>query len=158
MNELKKLFRHDTWANRQLLRRLREVRELDPRVRKLFAHIQAGLRVWILRIQGQDTRSLSIWPDLSLAECEALIDENERAYAGFFGREPAALLEGTVTYTNQHGLSYETAIGDILLQVLTHGGYHRGQIALLLRQSGEEPLNTDYITYVREEAGQPWKP
>jgi uncharacterized damage-inducible protein DinB len=158
MIDMKKLFRYEAWASRRLLRHLRQVEELDPHVRKLFAHIQAGLRVWVLRIQGKDTRSLPIWPDLTLEECEALIDENERAYAELLRDESEALLARTVTYTNQHGLSYETAIGDILLQVATHGPYHRGQIARLLRQSGEEPLNTDYITYVREEAGQPWKP
>jgi len=42
--------------------------------------------------------------------------------------------------------------------MITHGGYHRGQIALHLRQAGEEPVNTDSIAYVRELAGQPWKP
>ena len=30
-----------------------------------------------------------------------------------------------------------------------HGSYHRGQVAMLLRQSGAEPLPTDYIVFVR---------
>jgi uncharacterized damage-inducible protein DinB len=158
MNELRKLFRHDAWANRRLLRGLTEIKQLDPEVRRLFAHIQTGLKVWIRRIQGQDTRSMAIWPDLTLEECAVLIEENERACEELLRGATEAILERTVSYTNQHGLSYETPVGDILLQAATHGGYHRGQIARLLRQSGEEPINTDYITYVREEAGQPWKP
>jgi len=38
----------------------------------------------------------------------------------------------------------------MLLQAFTHGGYHRGQIAMQLRQQGLEPVNTDYIIWVRQ--------
>jgi uncharacterized damage-inducible protein DinB len=31
----------------------------------------------------------------------------------------------------------------------THGTYHRGQIAMQLRQQGLEPVNTDYIMFLR---------
>ena len=34
-------------------------------------------------------------------------------------------------------------------QLLLHGAYHRGQIALLLREGGAEPAPTDYIAFVR---------
>src|SRR5262245_32244199 len=156
MNGLREMFRYEVWASRRLLARLREVRDLDPRIRKLFAHIQVGLKVWARRIRGEDSRAVPIWPDLTLEECEGLIAENEAAYAGILS-VPEGLLGEKVSYTNQHGLHYQTAIGDILPHVMTHCVYHRGQIALLLRQTGEEPLNTDYITYVREKAGQAWK-
>jgi len=155
---LKKLFCYEAWASRRLLIRLRELPDVDPQVQKLLAHIQVGLKVWIMRIHGEDSRGISIWPDLSLGECEALIDENEKAYAGLLANLSEEFLVKKVAYTNQHGLSYETAVGDILFHVITHGGYHRGQIARLLRQSGHEPVNTDYITYVRELEGQSWKP
>jgi len=37
----------------------------------------------------------------------------------------------------------------ILSHVIIHGGYHRGQIAILLRQAGSDPAVTDFIAYVR---------
>ena len=40
---------------------------------------------------------------------------------------------------------------DILTQVVTHGSYHRGQIAKILGQSGESSINTDFIVYTIEE-------
>ena len=46
---------------------------------------------------------------------------------------------------------------DILFHLASHGAYHRGQISVTLRHSNLEPVNTDYITFVRELAGQPWK-
>ena len=157
MADLNKLFSYDTWASRRLLARLRAVGSLDGRVRKLFAHCQIALKVWVTRIR-EDRREFSIWPDLTLDECENLINENETTYAELLADPPEDFLSRKVSYTNQHGLSYETVVGDILWHVITHGGYHRGQVAKLLRESGEEPVNTDYITYVRELAGQPWEP
>ncbi len=158
MADLNRLFSYETWASRRLLARLLEVRGLDGRVRELFAHIQIAPRVWLTRIRGEGSREIPIWPDLTLDECENLINENETAYAELFATPSEGFLSRKVAYTNQHGLSYETAVGDILWHVITHGGYHRGQVAQLLREAGEEPVNTDYITYVRELAGQPWKP
>jgi len=38
--------------------------------------------------------------------------------------------------------------------VALHGSYHRGQVAAAVRAAGGEPVNTDYITYVRELAGE----
>ncbi|QLH28398.1 MAG: hypothetical protein HWD63_02710 [Candidatus Parvibacillus calidus] len=36
---------------------------------------------------------------------------------------------------------------DIIFHIINHSTYHRGQIAMEFRQSGLEPLNTDYIFY-----------
>src|SRR5687767_13575122 len=112
MTHLRKLFSHESWASRRLLTRLREVPDLDPQVPRLFAHIQAGLKVWILRIRGENSRGMLIWPELSLGECEALIDENEKAYSAILAGHSEEFLERKVSYTNQHGLSYETAVSD----------------------------------------------
>ena len=38
---------------------------------------------------------------------------------------------------------------DMLLQVVLHGCYHRGQVALVVRGAGAEPSPTDYIAFVR---------
>ncbi len=59
-------------------------------------------------------------------------------------------LERRVAYRNSKGEEFRTPIGEILLHVLLHGSYHRGQIALRMRDVGEEPVNTDLITFVRE--------
>lgn len=31
-----------------------------------------------------------------------------------------------------------------------HGTYHRGQVAARLRAAGDEPVNTDFITFARQ--------
>jgi uncharacterized damage-inducible protein DinB len=47
------------------------------------------------------------------------------------------------------GDSYQNKIEDILIHVGNHGTYHRGQIAMLLREKGYNPVSTDYILYDR---------
>jgi uncharacterized damage-inducible protein DinB len=46
-------------------------------------------------------------------------------------------------------MTFTNTVFDMLLQVFTHGGYHRGQIAMEMRKAGLEPINTDYINFVR---------
>jgi uncharacterized damage-inducible protein DinB len=45
-------------------------------------------------------------------------------------------------------------VEQIMIHLVNHSSYHRGQIAMLLRQNGFEPVNTDYITYDRVISGQ----
>ncbi|GGD50756.1 hypothetical protein GCM10010911_05370 [Paenibacillus nasutitermitis] len=59
-------------------------------------------------------------------------------------------LEDVVAYKNQTGASYATSVRDILTHLALHGQYHRGQINTILRSAGGEPVNVDYITYIRE--------
>lgn len=54
-----------------------------------------------------------------------------------------------IRYRNSNGEQFDNSIADILTHVINHSSYHRGQIFKMLRQKGEEPINTDYITYAR---------
>ncbi len=155
------LFRYEFWATRRWFDRLRALPEVIPEIVGLFAHNLAGLELWALRLEGRESRDVPVWPDLTLDECESRIASLERRYAalGLFEREPTpAELTRIVEYSNQHDLAYATQVGDILWHLLIHGGYHRGQIARRVRELGHDPVNTDYITYVRELAGEEWKP
>ena len=44
-------------------------------------------------------------------------------------------------------------VEDILTQLHGHSLYHRGQIALLLRAMGAEPVSTDFVFWTRESLG-----
>ena len=60
-----------------------------------------------------------------------------------FGRTDA------VEYVNSKGEPWHSLADDILMHVIIHGGYHRGQIATIVRQSGATPAYTDYIHCIR---------
>ena len=55
-----------------------------------------------------------------------------------------------VRYRNAAGQEFATSMIDILSQVITHGPYHRGQIAKIVARSGGTPINTDFIMFTRD--------
>jgi uncharacterized damage-inducible protein DinB len=58
-------------------------------------------------------------------------------------------------YRNSAGVPFHTSVADMLAQAALHGSYHRGQIALLVRQGGGTPAVTDYIAFVRDRTAPP---
>jgi uncharacterized damage-inducible protein DinB len=54
-----------------------------------------------------------------------------------------------LTYRNYTGDPYTNNVETIMIHLVNHSSYHRAQIAMLLRQNGFEPINTDFITYDR---------
>ncbi len=158
MVALERAFAYDRWANRALLQHLRQLPDVPDQAVRFFAHVLSAITVWLVRLKGQSSAGIPIWPAASLDDCEAMLASVEAAMDEFLRTSTDLDLSQQIHYTNQHGHSYATSMDDVLFHMATHGGYHRGQIALVLRESGLPPINTDYITYVREMAGQPWTP
>jgi uncharacterized damage-inducible protein DinB len=55
-----------------------------------------------------------------------------------------------ISYKNSKGVDFTTSVEDLLTHVAFHGIYHRGQIMLLMRNSGKDVAATDYAMYMRE--------
>ena len=154
---LDRLFRHAAWANRAVIECLKSQPSLPRKATTILAHVLGAEDVWLHRIRSEAGR-LAVWADLSLSDCEAQAAKNSAAYAQVLEGLDNEGLDKTVVYRNSRGVRYETRLHDILLHVCLHGSYHRGQVASLVRASGGEPVNTDYIVYVRsqqEGAGGP---
>ena len=101
----------------------------------LLSHLLAAEHVWLVRLERR-TASRSVWPTLTLSECEALAAENAAGYAGFLDRRSEGDLTEVVQYKNTKGLEFATPVIDILTHVVIHGAYHRGQIAKALAERG----------------------
>lgn len=147
IDRLHRLLDHLEWADRRALGAAR--RADDRRAIRLLAHLLASERVWLRRIESGGSSGLEIWPDLSPEECAELLDDNLRRFRGLLRPLSEEELDEEVGYRNSEGREYETPLGDILLHVFLHGTYHRGQIAMRVRDGGGEPVNTDFISFVR---------
>jgi uncharacterized damage-inducible protein DinB len=137
---LDKLFDHLEWADALILGALRV--SPDPRALEIYSHILGSEHVWISRVRGEKPK-LAVWPELTVDACASLAAENARELRTFIGQERM------VHYTNSAGAQFDSSVEDILLHVATHGQYHRGQVNLLLRQSGASPAPVDYIAWAR---------
>lgn len=147
---LSRSLEHTLWGNRRALEALRGTATPPPQAVRLLAHLCGAETVWLLRLRGEDPRTVPIWPEWDLEECAERLPANGEAYRAFLTSLTEGGLAEVLTYANSTGRVFETAVGDILHHVFAHGAYHRGQIALLMRQAGLEPVNTDFITFVRE--------
>lgn len=143
--QLQRLFNYDEWANLEVLRVLRS--SSTEKSQKLLAHILSAERLWLERLQ-QRPQSRAVWPELALEQCEKEIKDlatewKHRLHSG-------SDLNREVSYKNSKGEPWTSREEDILLHVITHSAYHRGQIAADLRAAGVQPAYTDFIHGVRQ--------
>lgn len=150
---LTRLLHYDAVANRRLLDALRATPEVENRALRVFAHLVASPRVWLLRMQGADASGQPIWPEPDLDALAGLIDANEADYARFLDGMTPDELAAPVRYTNTERHTFETAVGDIVMHVVTHGAYHRGQVAAALRRADAAPPPTDFVRFARGDWG-----
>jgi len=147
---LQRMFRYVAWADRRTLEALRAASEAaHTEAVPLLAHVHAAEHVWLSRLQQRDARH-AVWPVLSLAECESLSAENEAGYQAFLAGCSDEQLNDIKQYRNAAGQEFATPVIDILMQVLTHGPYHRGQIAKIIARHGGTVPSTDFIIFARE--------
>ena len=76
----------------------------------------------------------------------------EREQAQFIERLTDADLRERVSYENLQGQRWEYTRGQMMQHVVNHSSYHRGQVAILLRQLGKIPNATDFLVFFDETA------
>ncbi len=135
------------WADARVLESLRQPRVPALAV-QVYAHVLGAEHVWLTRLEQRE-RAMPVWPSLTLEECERVARENARGFRAYVDRLTSADVQRTVHYRNSAGLEFDSGIEEILLHVAMHGSYHRGQVALLVRDAGAEPAPSDYIAFVR---------
>lgn len=144
---LRRLFHYDDWANREVLRSLQELPHSPLKAARLMAHIVAVEYLWLARLKREP--SPVVWPEWTIAQTTqqqlalpTVVDE-------YFSSLSPARLEETVEYTNSKGERWTNTVADILMHIAMHSAYHRGQIAMVLRDAGIAPPYTDFIQAVR---------
>jgi uncharacterized damage-inducible protein DinB len=146
--QLGKLLDHLEWADKRVLESLRAMSYLDQRALDLYAHVLGTEHTWLSRILERAPTE-KIWPDLTLERAATLAAENAVALRGILNSRSGDELQRKVAYTNSAGTPFESTVEDMLLQVVLHGCYHRGQVSMVVRGAGGEPSPTDYIAFVR---------
>jgi uncharacterized damage-inducible protein DinB len=147
-----KLYRYNAWANARVLDAMVQQRVEDEKILTLMSHVLTAQLLWLHRVQGLPPPDYELWKRYPLQQ---LLDMNEEAslrWSKFV--EEQDRFDQSLRYHNYVGHSYENKVEQIMIHLVNHGTYHRGQVALLLRERGFEPVNTDYITYDRVISGQ----
>jgi uncharacterized damage-inducible protein DinB len=149
ISHLERLVAHSAWADERLLAAAQRASGDTTDVLRELAHVRGAQETWLSRIEGR-AATLPVWPTLTLEElgsAGARLDERLRQLVATL---TPAMLNREVTYATLAGRTFTTPLADILLQVLTHGQYHRGKANAALRAIGAEPVAVDYIAWQRE--------
>jgi uncharacterized damage-inducible protein DinB len=149
VDHFKRLFAYDAWANREVLASLQGAPQAPPRSLKFIAHLLASERLWLERTERRE-QTLPVWPEFTLEECEKLAADQSQLWKRYLDRNSEADLAKSVSYQNSKGETWKSCVGDILMHVVTHSAYHRGQIAADMRSAGLIPAYTDFIHSVRQ--------
>ncbi|MDX1960682.1 MAG: DinB family protein [Leptospiraceae bacterium] len=153
------LFNYNVWAQGRILEVLAEVseeeflRELPEgagSIRNKLAHIMAAEDVWLQRIHKKDSPRMIQPPEIDSKE--VLISKISQTHSELekliSSLDETKLQEG-YRYKNLKGQEFESKLFEILLHVLNHGTYHRGQVASLIRRIKGKPPVTDMIEFFR---------
>ncbi|MCU9614803.1 DinB family protein [Caldibacillus lycopersici] len=149
MKTIELMFDHLYWANQSMLSALIALDNIPLEALRIYSHLLLAEKVWYNRLQKNDRTNTPIWSDLSIAQCAKLMEENTNNYRYYITNLTQTDLHQLITYRNSKQEEFTTSIHDILTHVALHGQYHRGQINKLLRIYNEEPINVDFITFVR---------
>ena len=143
------LFQYNFRMNEEIISILEDNKNNSKKIINIFSHLLKAEKIWLMRLKGEDLSGQMIWPDLTIKESQDLIIENIQMYKQYFMSLKADEITKNLNYRNSKGQEFQIAIVDILIHVVIHSSYHRGQIAMLVREQGGNPINTDYINYIR---------
>ncbi|MCH1625285.1 DinB family protein [Ferdinandcohnia quinoae] len=158
-----KMLDYHVWANKVIIDRLKELPEEIyhkdiqsgfSSVSKVLSHIYFVDCSWLDIISGKsmneafDTvNQLREKVELtSIIEIEELFLELSGRYNNFLSSLDD--IDKIIIVDNPYAGLLETTISESILHVVTHGSYHRGNIATMLRQMGHTSVMQDYGLYL----------
>ena len=125
-----------------------------------LVHIEFAEWIWYQRWQDS---SPSAGPDKSGLITIAALRESwqplERHIRTFVASLDAAGLARVIDYKTMTGQPGASPFWQMIVHVVNHGSYHRGQVATMLRQLGAKPAqSTDMIVFFREQGAAAGRP
>lgn len=143
---LKRFFEYNFQINASLDARFKSYDySLEGDIIRLANHVINAHQIWIERIEG-NIRLKNPWEDFPI---ESFGARNQALYEKSLALLANADLEQVISFQSFSGAAFEKRVSDILVHIVNHATYHRGQIAQLMRKSGLEPVPSDYIHWAR---------
>jgi uncharacterized damage-inducible protein DinB len=148
-NHFYRLYQFNHWANKKLAEALME--DYCEEGAKLLSHVVNAELIWYGRINNESQHPIKLWQLHEPFLLKVYAIESSLNFFQLIDSCPEDDFYRMVCYMNTKGEAFETSLSDILLHVINHGSYHRGQVNKALRSAGKNPVNVDFITFSRSE-------
>ncbi|OPH51970.1 damage-inducible protein DinB [Paenibacillus ferrarius] len=150
------------WANQTMLTHLqklpkevytREIQSAFPTISKGISHIYLVDTCWLDIVAGKSMKeAMAIDPEWSQDIEMTNIEEMIVLYAELAERFKAFLdqqadLDTKLVVDNPYAGVRDTSMTEMILQIVNHATYHRGNITAMLRQMGHASVMTEYALY-----------
>ena len=158
-SEIIELYRYNDWANHRLLRvastLAAELLTQDlggsyKSIRDVVAHIISAEWAWLERWNGRSPESIPDWVSGSLSVLLEHLSDVEAQRNVFLQELSDAALSSEVAFRFLSGAADHHPLRDLMIHVVDHSSYHRGQLAAKLRQAGAVPPPTGFIAFKSE--------
>lgn len=160
-NHAAEMYHYHVWANQTILGRIgelpssvlhQEVNSSYPTIAHALSHIYAVDTMWYKVLSGMGMQE-ALQEGMPLnAQILPSIEEYTQAFAELAERLKQWLqgqndLEQTILLDNPFAGIRETRLSEMVLHLVNHGTYHRGNISTMLRQLGHASTMNDYALY-----------
>jgi uncharacterized damage-inducible protein DinB len=158
-DDIRLLFEYDRWANNRVLQAAAALSAEQFRsVRDTLLHIIGGEWIWLSYWQAsshgpafltdlKNRRDALFNPDAfpNAAAVQSKWAEVEQEQIEFVNRVTNESLETLLPFRET-----QVSLAQLMQHLANHSTYHRGQIALMMRQLAAEPLATDFHVFLVE--------
>jgi uncharacterized damage-inducible protein DinB len=158
-----KMYNYHVWANGVVIDRLKELpedlyhREIQSgfsSVSNVLTHIYLTDYSWFEVISGKSMKQVMATTNQLREQVEKKsIDEMKEIFLDLSEQYKALLnsqedMDKLILVDNPYAGLLETSISETLVHVVTHGSYHRGNIATMLRHMGHTSVMQDFGLYL----------
>ena len=154
---LAKHFEYSLWASLKILEAAemlsKEALEKDRgnsfgSILETLTHVFLADRVWWKRFNGEPYSTLlqvGDFYDLQKLKAEWPVVMGE--FVAWIRAQDDSKFEERLFWRNIRGEDKEEVMYKILLHIVNHGTYHRGQVITMIKQAGGEVVSTDLVYY-----------
>jgi uncharacterized damage-inducible protein DinB len=157
------MYKYHVWANGVIIDRLKELpqdiyhKEIQSgfsSVSKVLSHIYLTDYAWLDIILGKSMNEAMVSTNQLREQVETKnIEEMKKLFQDLSERNKSLLnsqedIDKLIVVNNPYAGLLETSISESVLHVVTHGSYHRGNIATMLRQMGQTSVMQDFGLYL----------
>jgi len=156
---MKLQFEYDGWANARVLgvaaglspeAFLKDLGSSFGSIRNTLAHIISAEWAWLERWNGTSPKQMldpAGFPDVAALRTRwAQVEQDQQAFLGSLTQERLA---ADISYCNLQGEPVTLPLWQLMLHMINHSSYHRGQVTTMLRQVGGKPVSTDLVGFYR---------